>query len=229
MTDSVMSPVSRRIWRIAADLTTVGVLVCGILAMLFRENQRAALALLLLAAFGDYMDGVMARRAGGGTWYGSWLDVLSDIVAFGLAPIVLIWQRTSSIPLTLIAASVIYLAASAWRLYRTHRLTLPPGFGYLGLPMPSVAGLGLGLGWTLPIQIVFLGLLLTSALAVSRKRYPTLGMIWRMNPMLLLAALIAALGASVFIYYAEGLLVFMACITLYPWLRPIQVEIHKVA
>jgi phosphatidylserine synthase len=141
------------------------------------------------------------------------------MVAFGIAPIVLIWQRATPLHLTLIMASVMYLAASAWRLHRTHRLTFPPGYGYLGLPMPSVAGLAMGLGWTLPMDTVFLGLLIASTLAISRKRYPTLGMIWRMNPILLLIALIAALGAGILGYYAEGLLVFMACITLYPWLR----------
>ena len=50
---------------------------------------RLAARLVLLAAVGDGLDGIVARRVGG-TPAGEYLDSLSDVAAFGVAPAVLV-------------------------------------------------------------------------------------------------------------------------------------------
>lgn len=73
-----------------ADAITVTNAVLGFVAVVFAtvDPQLAARA-ILLAAVGDGLDGVVARRTGG-TPIGTYLDSLSDVAAFGVAPATLV-------------------------------------------------------------------------------------------------------------------------------------------
>ena len=73
-----------------ADVITVANAVVGLLAAVVAPSDpHLAARLVLLAAVGDGLDGVVARQFGG-TPVGPYLDSLSDVAAFGVAPAVLV-------------------------------------------------------------------------------------------------------------------------------------------
>lgn len=73
-----------------ADAITVANAVVGLLAAVVAPSDpHLAARLVLLAAVGDGLDGVVARQFGG-TPVGPYLDSLSDVAAFGVAPAVLV-------------------------------------------------------------------------------------------------------------------------------------------
>jgi CDP-diacylglycerol--serine O-phosphatidyltransferase len=75
-----------------ADAITVANGVVGFAAAAAAATGDASLAarLVLLAAMGDGLDGVVARRTGGSA-VGSYLDSLADVAAFGVAPGLLVF------------------------------------------------------------------------------------------------------------------------------------------
>jgi CDP-diacylglycerol--serine O-phosphatidyltransferase len=73
-----------------ADAVTVVNAMVGFLAVAAATvDPRLAARLVLLAAIGDGIDGVVARQFGGSP-VGEHLDSLSDVVAFGVAPAVVV-------------------------------------------------------------------------------------------------------------------------------------------
>lgn len=70
-----------------ADVISVGNAMVGFAAAAAAAAGDVALGarLMLLAAMGDGLDGVVARRTGGSE-VGSYLDSLADVAAFGVAP-----------------------------------------------------------------------------------------------------------------------------------------------
>lgn len=75
-----------------ADAITVGNGMVGFAAAAAAAMGETSLAarLVLLAAMGDGLDGVVARRTGGSA-VGSYLDSLADVAAFGVAPGLLVF------------------------------------------------------------------------------------------------------------------------------------------
>jgi CDP-diacylglycerol--serine O-phosphatidyltransferase len=73
-----------------ADVVTVANAIVGFLAIAAATaDPRLAARFVLLAAIGDGVDGVVARRFGGSA-IGEHLDSLSDVAAFGVAPAVVV-------------------------------------------------------------------------------------------------------------------------------------------
>ncbi|MDW8332755.1 MAG: CDP-alcohol phosphatidyltransferase family protein [Bacteroidia bacterium] len=114
---------------------------------------RWSAALILFAAFFDFADGMAARALGAASDLGKQLDSLSDMVAFGAAPGVLMAAVViSSIhepvlrPIALGSCALLPLAA-AFRLARFN-VNPPPHSHFVGLPTPAmgifVAALALG-------------------------------------------------------------------------------------
>ncbi|MDZ7702083.1 MAG: protein sorting system archaetidylserine synthase [Halobacteriales archaeon] len=75
-----------------ADVITVANAVVGFAAAAAAAAGDVALGaqLMLLAAMGDGLDGVVARRYGGSP-VGSYLDSLADVAAFGVAPALVVF------------------------------------------------------------------------------------------------------------------------------------------
>lgn len=100
-----------------------------------------------LAALVDFLDGFLARLLGAGSEMGKQLDSLSDIVSFGVAPGMIMYQflRLSYAKETnALDTSVIWLApaflipcAAAWRLARFN-LDPAQSYTFKGLPVPAV-------------------------------------------------------------------------------------------
>lgn len=76
------------------DLLTTANLCCGVLSILLASQGQLTIAcgLIFLAAVFDVFDGLAARAMGGGSPLGAQLDSLADMVSFGVAPGMLVWN-----------------------------------------------------------------------------------------------------------------------------------------
>ncbi len=164
-----------------ANAITSGSLVAGFLGLLavVDSQMMRAVVLVILAAVLDSFDGAVARRGGGDRAFGTNLDSLADLVAFGVVPAMALYLGPlRSLPVLGLAASLLFLLAAAWRLARFPLVKRCDFF--LGLPVP-VAGVLL---MVLPMWRPGPGLILVltctfSALMVSTMPFPTLHTIFR--------------------------------------------------
>jgi CDP-diacylglycerol--serine O-phosphatidyltransferase len=100
-----------------------------------------------IAAVVDFLDGFVARLFGTSSEMGKQLDSLADVVSFGVAPGMILYQllRISyayqpggiDIPMAYLVPVFILPMAAAWRLAR---FNLDPGqaYGFKGMPTPAV-------------------------------------------------------------------------------------------
>ena len=107
-------------------------------------NLEAAAWLVVLAAFFDLLDGLMARLARVSSEFGVELDSLSDIVSFGVAPSFLLYEFGLRQLGPLWGALLASLPAlfGAVRLARFNALASPEEKQayFIGLPIPAQAG-----------------------------------------------------------------------------------------
>tara|TARA_B100000900_G_scaffold413239_1_gene436813 strand:- start:7527 stop:8261 length:735 start_codon:yes stop_codon:yes gene_type:complete len=76
------------------NLITLGNLFCGLLAILFAVGGHLNMAgsFILLGAFLDFFDGMLARLLNVEGELGKQLDSLADLITFGLAPAFIVFQ-----------------------------------------------------------------------------------------------------------------------------------------
>lgn len=132
------------------NLMTLTAIAMGLIAIqLAWDNQweRAVLA-ILVAVILDAMDGATARLLNAASEFGAQLDSLSDFLAFGVAPSIILysWILEESGKIGWMAM-IVYAAACALRLARFNvtQKELPAwkkGF-FSGIPSPAGAGLAL--------------------------------------------------------------------------------------
>jgi len=135
------------------NLLTTAALFSGFFAILSAVNGRfehAALAIFAAMIF-DGLDGRVARLTNTQTAFGAEYDSLSDMVAFGLAPglILYLWALQ---PLGKFGwfAAFIFVAGAALRLARFNtQLSSPEKAWFQGLPSPSAAAFMVGWMWVL--------------------------------------------------------------------------------
>ncbi len=173
---------------VVPSLFTVLNVFCGFMSIINASQGQIELAawFIVLAAMFDSLDGVMARITRSSSQFGVELDSLADVVSFGAAPSLLVYQASfSQLGNVGIALSSLPLIFGAIRLARFNVQLV--GFEkdhFKGLPVPIQAitlcafllqyyteGHGLR-GWSenalIPLVIVL------SLLMVSRVRYVTL-------------------------------------------------------
>lgn len=160
-----------------ANALTSANLAAGFFALvaLAGAHLRVAVALVVVAAICDSLDGTMARRRGGSGDFGTALDSLADLVSFGVVPAMAMYLGPlhSRPPIGLIVCAGFVLAA-AWRLAR---FPLVKQYSYfLGLPVP-VAGVAIVIMLLSHPGFVIVGLasIAVSVLMVSTVPFPT----WR--------------------------------------------------
>lgn len=133
------------------NLFTTAALFAGFYAVLAAMNgqfEKAAIA-IFLAMILDGLDGRVARMTHTQTAFGAEYDSLSDMVAFGLAPSLVMyeWSLSSLGKLGWLAA-FIYTAGAALRLARFNsRLDTADKRFFTGLPSPSAAAILAGFVW----------------------------------------------------------------------------------
>ncbi|WP_277471457.1 MULTISPECIES: CDP-diacylglycerol--serine O-phosphatidyltransferase [unclassified Paenibacillus] len=165
-------------WNWLPSMCTLGNLGLGSLSLLYTIQERYELALfmILLAAFCDVMDGMLARMLDCTSEFGKQLDSLADIISFGLAPTFLILlYKLDNVHWLGPAAAVVFLICGALRLARFN--ISAPSRGFTGMPI-TAAGVILSMlslvveymkpGWV----IMMMGLL--SVMMISHIPFPSL-------------------------------------------------------
>ncbi len=136
--------------RLIPNLMTLSAMAAGVTAIQFAFNaqwEQAVLA-ILIATILDTLDGATARLLKAQSEFGAQLDSLSDFLAFGVAPAIILyaWILEESGKVGWIAM-IVYAAATALRLARFNvtQKELPAwkkGF-FSGIPSPAGSGLAL--------------------------------------------------------------------------------------
>lgn len=159
-----------------ANIFTLANALSGFLSIVFALNKEYSDAALMLffALIFDGMDGRVARFLESNSEFGVQLDSLSDIVSFGVAPAILVYQvyLYSAGTLGIAACAAIILAG----ILRLARFNILKGLGYfLGLPIPVVGVFLAALVYTntavSPKSLSILMILL-AYLMISKVRYP---------------------------------------------------------
>ena len=124
-----------------------GLTLCGmffgfysVISALQGDYVRAAWAILISNVF-DGLDGWVARLTNSSTKFGLELDSLSDLVAFGVAPAVLVYTWTIG-PFGRIGAAtaILYVACGALRLARYNiQMVSTEKLSFTGMPIPAAA------------------------------------------------------------------------------------------
>jgi CDP-diacylglycerol--serine O-phosphatidyltransferase len=112
------------------------------------EYYKAAL-LIVFAMFFDTLDGRVARMTKTQSAFGLQIDSLADVVSFGVAPSMLVYQWTlHRLGLTGLVVSFVFTAFGAVRLARFNVLSMgeqgkptKPSKYIVGLPIPGAAGI----------------------------------------------------------------------------------------
>ncbi|HEY9538376.1 MAG TPA: CDP-diacylglycerol--serine O-phosphatidyltransferase [Kiloniellaceae bacterium] len=172
--------------RMIPNALTLLALCSGLTAIRFALQDRwdVAVGAVLIAMLFDGLDGRIARLMGATSELGAQLDSLSDVIAFGVAPAVMIYLWTLSDAGGFgWAACLVYAACCALRLARFNTALLeespaPPASRYfVGVPAPAAAGLAVlpitlslvfGDGWLRSDPVSILVLLAVALLMISR-------------------------------------------------------------
>ena len=112
------------------------------------DFYRAAV-LLIFAMLFDLMDGRVARLTKTQSAFGLQLDSLADVISFGVAPAVLVYQWVLyRLPMAGLLTAFLFVACSAIRLARFNVLSstetgapVKPGKYIIGLPTPPASGI----------------------------------------------------------------------------------------
>jgi phosphatidylserine synthase len=124
------------------NLCSLSGLACTVLAIYFcfKGVYEAAMIGMIWAVAFDWADGLIARRMKGRTGndrtFGGQLDVLIDIVSYGVAPAILLLSYGKFAPIFL-AGAFIMLSASAIRLSYFSTFGLSGGSQYTGLALDN--------------------------------------------------------------------------------------------
>lgn len=168
------------------NVVTFGNLLCGVTAIMLatRGYFLAAPLVIFFAGLLDVLDGVLARRFRGGDAFGEALDSLADIISFGIAPALLIYEGFLE-PWPILGWVVAggYAICGAWRLARFAAVEKTPFFQ--GLPI-TMAGMSVSAFLFYPkfwspraVALITLGL---AILMVSHLRFPKIAMLLRPFP-----------------------------------------------
>lgn len=136
------------------NLITLSSLFCGFDAIRLAARGEAndfyhAAILLIFAMLFDMLDGRVARMTRTQSAFGVQIDSLVDVVSFGIAPALLVYQWSASqYPTLALVVGFVYAACGVIRLARFNVLTMAPGSGapqkpgkyIVGLPIPGAAG-----------------------------------------------------------------------------------------
>jgi CDP-diacylglycerol---serine O-phosphatidyltransferase len=135
------------LYKLIPNFLTLLALCLGVTSMRYALDYKMQIAvgLIIIAAILDGIDGAVARLLNATSKFGSHLDSLSDIVAFGVAPAFIIYMWSLHlIPYKGVGWSVVlfYIACSAIRLARFNTMQeekISDNSDNCGIPMPAGA------------------------------------------------------------------------------------------
>ncbi len=152
-----MSSIKKDIPNIITSLNLLSGVVAIILCLSLGELEWAAFFIFLGAVF-DFFDGLVARALGVTSPIGADLDSLADVVSFGVAPSILLFQATWNISCCPWGAGLSLLigAFAAYRLAKFNNDTRQTS-SFIGLPVPANAIFWIGFALSLPMLKGLLG------------------------------------------------------------------------
>ncbi len=125
------------------NLVTVGHMFCGFLAIIYGTSGRYenAVVSIALAMLLDGLDGRVARRFNATSQFGLEFDSLSDLISFGVAPAILVYNWCFKVVADEFGVAIcfLYVVAIATRLARFN-LSAPNLKSFTGVPSPASAG-----------------------------------------------------------------------------------------
>lgn len=144
-------PKSLDLTRMIPNMLTTVALSAGLTAILFglQGRWKAAVIAIVIAGIFDGLDGRVARLLGSASKFGAELDSLSDVVAFGVAPPMLIYLWTlKDLGDAGWVISVLFAVCCALRLARFNTMLEEPKAAWAqnffsGVPAPGAAGLAI--------------------------------------------------------------------------------------
>ncbi len=213
---------------ILPNLVTTGNLFCGFLSVIcsIRGDYIQASWLVLGAMVFDFFDGQIARLQKTSSNFGLEYDSLCDMVSFGIAPSLLVYQLFGrQMGRIGIAVSFLYAACAAMRLARFNTGTVvSEKRAFLGLPSPAAAGMvvstfileneipeiySLGaLSKFLPFLLLLMGILM-----VSNLRYPVVKSVDTLSAKPFMNLVLVVVGGALILFHLE-VFVFL-CFLLY--------------
>lgn len=168
---------------ILPNIFTAASAYIGVLSIIYSIQGKFELAawLVVIAAVFDGLDGRIARATGTTSRFGMEFDSLSDVVAFGVAPSILLFTSMGEHYGKFGAlVSALFVVFGAIRLARFNVTTVSEPNVFIGLPIPTAAIFTVS--WVLVIREyeinffipIFLGMvILVAFLMVSNIRYPS--------------------------------------------------------
>ncbi len=148
MTEKIRS--KRGIYLLPSVLTTFG-MFAGFYSIISSINGDFTIAAIsiLIAMFWDTLDGREARLTNTQSAFGAEYDSLADLVSFGLAPALLVYQWTLyELGRFGWLAAFVYLACAALRLARFNtQVGIADKRYFQGLPSPAAAGVIASMIW----------------------------------------------------------------------------------
>lgn len=140
------------------NLLTTGAMFCGFYAIVAGMNAKFELAAIavFIAMILDGLDGRVARMTHTQTEFGAEYDSLSDLISFGLAPALVMYQWALVDMQTMGTgwgkagwlAAFIYVACAALRLARFNtQIGKTDKRYFIGLPSPAAAAIMVGMVW----------------------------------------------------------------------------------
>lgn len=121
-----------------ANMLTIGNMAFGGAAVMAALNGAYSFSVLFIfiAALLDRFDGIVARKLNQESELGKQLDSMSDIISFGVAPAILIYQLALiDFGIAGMVFTVIYISTGAFRLARFN-ISEPNGY-FTGLPITA--------------------------------------------------------------------------------------------
>lgn len=189
----------RRLRFLVVNACTLANLSLGVLAVLLAmqgDLRAAAVSLIACVAF-DGLDGLLARRLGVASPFGSQLDSLADLCAFGVAaPVVVYASLAGTVPP--VAAAVVCALVAGCAAIRLARFNISPKDSryFSGVPTTMAAGVlavAVLIDLPLPPAVLLGGVAVLAVAMVSSFPYPALARLLRLPPWLWLAPLAGVL------------------------------------
>ena len=157
-------------------------LVGGFLALILATEGELAWAagVVVLCGILDSLDGLLARRMSVCSPFGEQLDSLADIVAFGVAPALMLYVALDGAQVLALATCMVFVLCGAWRLARFATIADRHRY-FLGLPIPPAGVITASVAALTPPAAVAVAMTLAlSVLMISDLPFPTFGTIGRL-------------------------------------------------
>lgn len=208
---------------ILPNLFTAGSIFLGILSIVAASNDRfiPACWLIVISMILDGLDGRVARLTNTSSKFGVEFDSLADVVAFGVAPAMLLFfYAGESYGRIGQVVSALFVIFGAIRLARFNITTFNEPNFFIGLPIPSAAifivlWILIDLDYSLfatSMLPLLIGAFVVGILMVSNIRYPSFKkMQWNLKSFIVLVILLGI----IFVYPPEALCALISGYVLY--------------